>query len=88
MDGGADLSATTARYADARNIAKSRQRIRTMPTDEQYREKALEMHLEISDAAIQSLHVKREVSGAWVTLEVWVSDDEFDNENGQFGVGA
>lgn len=60
-----------------------------MPTDEQYRAKAEDMHAEISDVkAYQNLSVDRYVGGAWVKLEVWVSDDEFDNENGRFGVGA
>lgn len=60
-----------------------------MPTDEQYREKARSLHSEVGDVDIsQSNVVERSTGGAWVKIEVWVSDDEFDNENGQFGVGA
>lgn len=60
-----------------------------MPTDEQYQEKAVEVYAQMGDVIIpKNLSVDRYVGGAWVKIEVWVSDDEFNNENGQFGVGA
>lgn len=60
-----------------------------MPTDEQYREKARAMHSELSNVDIDASNVvERGGDGAWVKISVWVSDEEFDNENGQFGVGA
>lgn len=59
-----------------------------MPTDEQYREAALDVAspMHVSSPA----KVDRDVGGAWVRVWLWVDDKDIKdgNENGQFGVGA
>lgn len=59
-----------------------------MPTDEQYRDAALDVTSPIRVSS--SAKVDLDVGGAWVRVWIWVDDKDIKdpNENGQFGVGA